>query len=91
MKDMFPMEKNSCTLRHNSLMHKFSRCLLKTVYHGTENISNLRPKIWGLVPNSIQEIDSLEVFKQAIKKWKPENFLADCVKSMSKISLFYIF
>ena len=34
------------------------RDLLKTVYHEAVSISNLEPKIWDLVPNSIKEIDS---------------------------------
>ena len=66
----FNKQKNPSILRHNS---QFSRCLLKTVYHEIKNISNLGPKIWDLVPNSIKKIDSLEVFKQAIKEWKLEN------------------
>ena len=70
IKDTFPINKKPYTLRHNS---QFSRHLLKTSYHKTEGISNLRPKIWNLVPNSLKEIDSLEVFKQAIKKQKPKN------------------
>ena len=49
------------------------RDLLKTVYHGAVSISNLGPKIWDLVPNSIKEIDSEGVFKETNKKWKPEN------------------
>ena len=55
MKGIFPINENPYTLRHNS---QFSRRLMKTVYHGTESISNLGPKIWDLVPNSLKEVDS---------------------------------
>ena len=65
MKDIFPINKNPYTLRHNS---QFFRCPLKTVYHGTESISNLEPKIWDLVLNNLKEINIIEVFKQATKK-----------------------
>ena len=65
MRDIFSINKNPYTPRHNS---QFSRRLLKTVYHESESISNLGPKIWDLVPNSLKEIDSLEKFKQAIEK-----------------------
>ena len=50
MRDIFSINKNPYTLRHNS---QFSRRLLKTVYHESESISNLGPKIWDLVPNSL--------------------------------------
>ena len=71
MKDKFPVNKNTIhTLQHIS---KFSRRMLKSVYHGTENISNLRPKIWHMVPNILKEIDSFDVFQQEIKKFKLEN------------------
>ena len=65
MKDITPINKNTHTLRHNS---QFSRCLLKTLYDGTKSISNYGPNMGDLVSNSLKEIDSLEVFKQAIKK-----------------------
>ena len=36
-------------------------------------ISYLGPKIWDILPNEIKEKETLEAFKVAIKKWKPEN------------------
>ena len=48
MKDIFPINRNPYNLRQNS---QFSRPRINTVYHGTESISNLGPKIWDLVPN----------------------------------------
>ena len=67
-------------LRHNS---KLSRRLLKAVYNKTECISNLEPKIWGLVPNSLKEI------VQNFLSRRYRKFLAECVKSMFKMSFFY--
>ena len=43
------------------------RRLLKTVYHGSESISNIGPKLWDLTPNRLKVIVSLKVFNQAIK------------------------
>ena len=42
-----------------------------SVYHGTESLSFLGPKIWDLVPLEIQESENLEIFKIRIKKWIP--------------------
>ena len=70
MKGIFPVNKNPYTLRCDL---QFPRHLIKTVYYKTRSISKLEPKIWDLVPNNLKVIDSLEFFKQAIKKWKSEN------------------
>ena len=48
MKDIFPIKRTPYNLRQNS---QFSRPQINTVYHGTESISNLGPKIWDLVPS----------------------------------------
>ena len=45
----------------------------KTVYQGTESISFLGPKIWGLVPLHIKELPNLASFKSSIKEWTPQN------------------
>jgi len=44
------------------------------VTHGTESILYfIGPKIWELVPDEIKNMKSVDSFKLAIKKWKPEN------------------
>ena len=78
MKDIFPINRNPYNLRQNS---QFSRPRINTVYHGSESISNLGPKIWNLVPSNLKEINELDKFKKAIKQWKPE----DCPCRMSKV------
>ena len=70
MKDIFPVNGNPYNLRQNS---QFSRPRINTVYHGTESISNLGPKIWDLVPCNLKEINELDELKKAIKQWKPED------------------
>ena len=78
MKDVFPINRNPYNLRQNS---QFSRPRINTVYHGTESISNLGPKIWDLVPSNLKEISELGKFKKAIKQWKSE----DCPCRLYKI------
>ena len=50
---------------------QFCAPLVTTVFHGTEGISFFGPKIWSLLPENVENIDSLENFKILIKKWKP--------------------
>ena len=57
-------------LRH---FEKFKRPTVNTVYHGTESISVLGPKIWEILPEDLKASPSLMAFKRAVKKWKPEN------------------
>ena len=42
--------------------------LLNIVHNGTESISYLGSKIWGIVPDEIKEKSSLSNFKESIKK-----------------------
>ena len=41
----------------------------RTVYFGTESISSLVPRIWGLIPIDIRIANSLGIFKEKIKFW----------------------
>ena len=45
----------------------------RTVYHGTESISYLGPKIWDIVPVELKNAQSLHSFKKFIRKWIPNN------------------
>ena len=44
---------------------------IRTVYNGTETLTFLGPKIWAIVPDWIKESNTILLFKQRIKKWKP--------------------
>ena len=57
MKDIFPKSRNPYNLRQNS---QFYGPRINTVYHGTESISNLGPKIWDLVPSNLKGISELD-------------------------------
>ena len=45
----------------------------RTVYHGTESISYLGPKIWDIVPIELKNAQCLNSFKKSIRKWIPNN------------------
>ena len=46
---------------------------VNSVYHGTESVTYLGPKIWGMAPDSIKEKKSMKSFKESIKLWVPTN------------------
>ena len=52
---------------------EFNRNSVKTVYNGTETLTFLRPRIWEIVPDYIEESSSFHEFKLNIKLWNPEN------------------
>ena len=63
------------TQNHYSLRNAsdFQIPFVQTVYHGTESISYLGPKIWDIVPAEMKNAISLNSFKAQIKKWLPFN------------------
>ena len=63
VKDIFLINKSLYALRHNS---QFYIPLLKTMYSGTESISNLVPKMWDMVPRSLNEIGAQPTFQCSI-------------------------
>mgnify|MGYP001797459550 FL=1 len=42
---------------------------VRSVYHGTESLSFLGPKIWDLVPCELKRAESLDIFKAKIKQF----------------------
>ena len=53
--------------------NNFASRHLNSVYHGTESLSFLGPKIWEQVPPELKALESLDIFKTQIKKWIPLN------------------
>ena len=41
------------------------------MYHGTESLSNIGPKIRNLMPDKLKQLLDVPVFKEQIKKWTP--------------------
>ena len=46
---------------------------VKSVNYGLESIRVLGPKIWESLPNDLKNRESVDSFKTAIKRWKPES------------------
>ena len=65
---VFQKRTSSYNLRANS---NFYTRPVHSVYNGTESLSFLGPKIWELVPEDAKQSESLDVFKNKIKKWVP--------------------
>ena len=70
---LYVKQKNSNSRYNLRKFSQFSRFLVKPVYHGTESISYLGPKIWDVLPDDYETIQNSDTFKIKIKKWKPEN------------------
>ena len=47
----------------------FNKRKVHSVYHGTESLSFLGPKIWDLVPVELKQSETLYSFKLKIKNW----------------------
>ena len=84
--DLFHVRQNNYNLRHDSY---FSIPNVKSVYHGTESLSNLGPRIWNLVPFKLKQIIDIYAFKKVIKKWKPKN--CPCCYVNSYVGFFWNF
>ena len=70
VKETFQKKIISYNLRNkNSFMTR----QVNSVYHGTESLSFLGPKIWDQVPQEIKESKSIDIFKSKIKKWTPSH------------------
>ena len=66
----YHVRQNNYNLRHDSY---FAIPNVKSVYHGTESLSNLGPGMWNLVSDKLKQLVGIHAFKKEIKKWKPKN------------------
>ena len=65
MDNMFKLRtENPYSLRQ---VFEFSRPIAKTVYHGTESLSYLGPKIWDILPEKLRNRIILGVLKRKLK------------------------
>ena len=70
MNDIFEKSEISYNIWNNC---NFFPRNIKSVYHVSETISYLGPKIWDLVPENIKDLENNISFKAKIKFWKPES------------------
>ena len=68
LNDIFLKRTNPYNLRRNDTFYSRQ---VHSVYHGTESLSFLGPKIWELVPIEIKESETIDIFKNKIKQWIP--------------------
>ena len=73
-------------LRQN---YQFFRPLVRSVYHGTESISYLGPKVWDILPNIYKTIDGRHKFKKAIKNGNLRIALVEFVRSTLQMLVLY--
>ena len=65
LREIFVPKISSYNLRRNNT---FERRQIHSVYHGTESLPFLGPKIWDFMPLELKQLESLEVFKFKIRK-----------------------
>ena len=68
MKEIFVL-KSKCM--HNT-REIFVTHNVRTEHYSKETLSYLGPKIWNIFPNEIKSSAPLTVFKQKIRRWKPD-------------------
>ena len=68
--DLFHVRQNNDNVRHDSY---FAIPNVKSVYNGTESLSNLRSRICNLVLDKLRQLVDIHAFKKEIKNWKPKN------------------
>ena len=71
LSEIFSKRSVQYNLRHAS---DFSVPNVKSTFHGTESLSYVGSKIWDLVSKELKELSSLNAFKKALKKWKPQKY-----------------
>ena len=69
--ELFCRRDTCYNLRDNS---NFSVPNVKSVFHGSESLSYLGPKIWDIVPLELKVLIGLNAFKKGIKKCQPKKF-----------------
>ena len=82
MEEIFTFKKVDYNLRSNTSL-KIGH--LKTIYYGTESVTNLGVKIWNLLPNECKELNSLSYLIQEFQTGLQMNVLVECGKTMLQI------
>ena len=83
MNDIFHFVERPYNLRSD---YTLERKRDHTVYHGSESLSSLAPKLWDLLQNSIKNSASLKEFKTKINTWAFERCLCRiCKKYVGRV------
>ena len=69
--DVFPLNSQpEYNLRNKT---HFATRPIRTAYYGDNSLRYLGPKLWELIPSNIRDTESVQVFKNRIKNWIPDN------------------
>ena len=78
LKEVFKIVSSNYNLRKKTL---FEGRNIRTEQYGFHSLSYIGPKIWCGVPEDIKSSETLTIFKNKIKKWKP----IDCPCRICKV------
>ena len=72
--ELAPLIKDSMFERRHEPynLRKFQEFLTerkRTVHYGLETLIYWSPEIWSLLPENIEEVELLEIFKREVKNW----------------------
>ena len=81
LRETFVSKTSSYNLRRNDT---FEKRQVRSVYHGTELLSFLGPKIWDAVPVKLKQSGKLDSFKLEIKNWVPFECLCRLCKTYNR-------
>ena len=88
MNDIFHFVKRLYNLRSD---HTLERKRDHTVYHCSESLSSLAPKLWDLPPNSIKNSASLKEFNTKINTWVFERCPCRiCKKYVGRVGFIFV-
>ena len=68
--EIFPQKESNYSLRNSTTLPGRS---IKTARYGSETVSSLGRKIWGILPTELKRIVSPTLFKKEIREWAPKN------------------
>ena len=69
IKELFQLREGSYNLRNQT---DFELIKVNTVNHGICSLKFFAAKVWDMVPTDLKSINSIEVFKNKVKKWKAQ-------------------
>ena len=64
--------------------------LICTLYHGSESVSFVGPKIWNILPDEIKQQISLNSFKRSLKTGSRKIARVDCAKFILMVSVSFL-
>ena len=71
LQDVFPINSQpEYNVRNKT---HFATRPIRTAHYGDNSLTYLGTKLWELIPSNMKDTESVEVFKNRIKGWIPDN------------------